>query len=217
MPASRFADWAGAHAKPGVTWVTGVTAAENFRVPAAFEGSPAVTHAGLPRVTRVTTPIQRVPEVTLVTRHPKAALPENSLIIQRRNPGNPRNPAIERSADARRVADPAWWCDQVAQRATHWEVGGKRPRLDAERLAWGELENRWNLAHGERVSRELCAGCRRPIGTEAALDLIDGNRVHDRDRDGNDCLIRHGERWRAAATRALTAMGLQPPAEEDSL
>jgi hypothetical protein len=51
---------------------------------------------------------------------------------------------------------------------------GGFPRAEAELLAWRELENRWNLAHGERVSRELCAGCRRPIGTEAALDLIDG-------------------------------------------
>ena len=43
------------------------------------------------------------------------------------------------------------------------------------------------------------------------LDLIDGNCVHD--RAGNGCLIHHGERWRAAATRALVGMGLQPPAE----
>jgi len=43
---------------------------------------------------------------------------------------------------------------------------------------------------------------------EAALDLIDGNRVHD--RAGNGCLIRHGKRWRAAATRALTADAVEP-------
>jgi hypothetical protein len=214
MPASRFAEWAGAPAKPGVTWVTGVTAAGNTGVPAAFGGTPVATHAGLPRVTTVTTPLQRVPEVTQVTQHPKAGLSENLPNIQRGNHGNAGNPKIEQSADARRVADPAWWRDQFAQRVTHWEVEGKRPRRDAERLAWGELENRWNFAHGERVSRELCAGCRRPIGTEVVLYLIDGNRVHG--RDGNDCLIRHGARWRATATGALIAMGLQPPAREAS-
>jgi hypothetical protein len=58
-------------------------------------------------------------------------------------------------------------------------VGGKRPRIDAERIAWGMLENRWNIEHGERVPWDICAGCRRPIGEAPALDLIDGNRVHD--------------------------------------
>jgi hypothetical protein len=64
------------------------------------------------------------------------------------------------------------------------------------------------MTRGERVSRELCAGCRRPIGNAEALDMIDGNRVH---LAILDCLIRHGERWRAAATRALIAIGLRPP------
>ena len=75
MPASRFADWAGAHAKPGVTWVTGVTAAENFRVPAAFEGIPVVTHAGLPRVTRVTANARfRAPTQRREHRHARVVL-----------------------------------------------------------------------------------------------------------------------------------------------
>jgi hypothetical protein len=42
----------------------------------------------------------------------------------------------------------------------------------------------------------------------AALELIDGNRVHD--AAGHDCLIVYGARWRGAATRALAAMDLQP-------
>jgi hypothetical protein len=57
----------------------------------------------------------------------------------------------------------------------------------------------------------MCAGCRRHIGSAEALDLIDGNRVH---LDGNDCLIRHSEAWRAAATRALIALGLRSPDAE---
>jgi hypothetical protein len=61
------------------------------------------------------------------------------------------------------------------------------------------------------VLPDLCAGCRRPLGNAELLHLGDGNRVH---LDNLNCVIRHGERWRRAATRALVAMGLQPPAEE---
>lgn len=92
------------------------------------------------------------------------------------------------------------------------QYDGGYSRDEAESLAWGELQNRWHMARGERVSRVFCAGCRRPIGGEEALDLIDGNRVH---LATLDCLIRHGERWRRTATQALVRMGLQPPVGED--
>ena len=65
------------------------------------------------------------------------------------------------------------------------------------------------MEHGEGLPPHLCAGCRRPIGKAAALDLIDGNRVHD--SDGYACLIPYGERWRSAASRALIGMGLSSP------
>jgi hypothetical protein len=68
------------------------------------------------------------------------------------------------------------------------------------------------MEHGERLPPHLCAGCRRPIGEAAALDLIDGNRVHD--SDGYACLIPYGERWRSTASRALLAMHLPPPAHD---
>jgi len=126
------------------------------------------------------------------------------------------NAAPERDGIAAAIpSDRGWWCDFYEERTAHREFDGARPRADAERLAWGDAQWRWHKAHGERVSRELCAGCRRPVGPEPALDLIDGNRVHD--HAGNDCLIRHGERWRGAAIRALVAMGLQPPEPEDAL
>lgn len=106
--------------------------------------------------------------------------------------------------------EPAWWRRQFTVRSIHWELGGYRSRDEAEVLAWAEMQCRWYKLYGERVSQDLCAGCRRPIGTTEALDLRDGNRVHDCAEGG--CLIRHGERWRAAATRALIAMGLVPRA-----
>jgi hypothetical protein len=116
-------------------------------------------------------------------------------------------------SDARPAApdppDPAFWRNLFEERAAIRE--SLYGRAAAARLAWGSLQNRWHLALGERVPPDRCAGCRRPIGGAEALDLIDGNRVHD--VAGHDCLIRHGERWRSAATLALVAMGLRPPGE----
>jgi hypothetical protein len=61
---------------------------------------------------------------------------------------------------------------------------------------------RWHLDHGERVPRDLCAGCRRPITAhQLALDLADDNRVHF--ANGCDCLIQHGERWRRTAREVI--------------
>jgi hypothetical protein len=98
------------------------------------------------------------------------------------------------------------------KRAAHWELGGRR-HAEAKEIAGAEIQNRWHMEHGERVPREICAGCRRPVGTAVALDLIDGSRVH---LDGaNACLIQHGKRWRAAATRALMALGLRVPVGVD--
>jgi len=86
---------------------------------------------------------------------------------------------------------------------------GGYTRAQAERLAWGALQNRWHMEHGNRVPRDLCAGCRQPLGSADALSLIDGCRVHL--KDNHDCLIRYGERWRTVATRALLALGVRPP------
>jgi hypothetical protein len=70
------------------------------------------------------------------------------------------------------------WHALFEERAAIREFGGRHTRNDAEALAWSEIQNRWHLKHGHRVPRDLCAGCRRPIGASEALDLIDGNRVH---------------------------------------
>ena len=108
--------------------------------------------------------------------------------------------------------DPTFWRDLHAGRTAIRQYDGSYTRDQGEHLAWGELQNRWHMEHGERVPRQLCAGCWRPIGNQA-LELIDGCRVHS---DGYDCLIRWGERWRGAATRALVEMGLRPPTSGDA-
>jgi hypothetical protein len=101
------------------------------------------------------------------------------------------------------------WRELFEERAAIRDFDGRYTRAQAERLAWGEVENRWHLPHGDRIPRDLCAGCRRPIGNTEALDMIDGNRVHL--TASNGCLIQHGNRWRTSATRALMALGLRPP------
>jgi hypothetical protein len=115
-------------------------------------------------------------------------------------------------AVAATAAEAAWWRRHFVIRTIDRGLSGARSPAEAAHIAWGELQNRWHLAHGERVPRELCAGCRHPIADWKALDLIDGNRLHG--DNGNGCLIRWGERWRGAATEALAAMGLRPPSEE---
>jgi hypothetical protein len=101
--------------------------------------------------------------------------------------------------------DPTWWRREFTIRTLDWILGGNRSQAKAQRLAWGDLQNRWHRLHGENVHRHLCAGCGEPIGGLAALDLADGNRVHI---DKLDCLLSFGERWRNEATAALVAMGL---------
>jgi hypothetical protein len=101
------------------------------------------------------------------------------------------------------------WQSLFDERAAIREYDGRHTRAEAEWLAWGELENRWHMQYGERIARDICAGCRKPIGNSAAIDLIDGNRVHC--NRSNDCLILHGRRWRNAASHALVACGINQP------
>lgn len=109
----------------------------------------------------------------------------------------------------RALADATGWPARHREAFAHWRA--LHPEHEATRLAWGELQDRWHKLHGEWVPPDLCSGCRRPIGDGETLALGDGNRVH---LDDLNCPIRHGERWRRAATRALVAVGLQPPPAE---
>jgi hypothetical protein len=110
------------------------------------------------------------------------------------------------SPAARSRSDPGWWRDFFEERAAHREFDGQRSRAEAERLAWDDCILEWHRRYAGRASRDLCAGCRRPIGTSEALTLWDGNRVHD--QSGQECLRTYGQRWRGTAARALVALGL---------
>ena len=102
------------------------------------------------------------------------------------------------------------WQARHREAIHHWAT--QHDRDEAARLAWGELEDRWHKLHGVQVPASRCAGCGGAIaGGTPIFDMGDGNQVHF---DSLDCLIRYGQRWRGTATRALVAMGLQPPAGE---
>jgi hypothetical protein len=103
------------------------------------------------------------------------------------------------------------WPARHREALEHWDA--LHPADEAAQLAWGELQIQWNKLHGIRLPEWQCDGCGEPIGGVPALDLGDGSRVHF---DRLDCVIRYGERWRGAATRALVAKGLRPPAGENA-
>jgi len=110
-------------------------------------------------------------------------------------------------------ADPDFWCDLFAERTAARQFGGGYTGVEAKRLAWGELQNRWHMAHGAHVPPHLCAGCDRPIATGQALDLIDGCRVHL--ANGSvDCLVKLGRvlarrRHASASNDGLAAAGFR--------
>lgn len=84
------------------------------------------------------------------------------------------------------------------------ESGGNYISLFSNSATFARLrrETMWHLDHGERVGLAICAGCRRFFGPgDEIFELADGNAVHI--TDDYACLIRHGERWRRGARRAL--------------
>jgi hypothetical protein len=106
-------------------------------------------------------------------------------------------------------AEKAEWQARSAEALAHWHP--LHPAEESASVAWGEMQIRWHRLYGARSPEWQCAGCGEPIGGRASLDLAEGTRVHLDDARGLDCLIAYGLRWRSAATRALVAMGLQPP------
>jgi hypothetical protein len=136
----------------------------------------------------------------LVVRGPKRAEPVVRLLAAH------KGEIITALADEARD-----WQTRHKEAIQHWAT--PHDKGEAARLAWSEMENRWHRLHGVLVPASRCAGCGSGIaGTIPIFDMGDGNQVHF---DSLDCLIRYGQRWRGAATRALVAMGLQPPASDD--
>jgi hypothetical protein len=124
-----------------------------------------------------------------------------------RNGATAQHPMVDASWD-RAVLAPPDWRVRHCEALVHWS--SFHPAGEAAHIAWGEIENRWHMQHGERVPHWQCAGCRDPIGGRAALTLADGNRAH---LDKLDCLLSFGERWRCEATAGLKAFGLDPPSD----
>jgi hypothetical protein len=131
----------------------------------------------------------------LVIRGPRRAEPVARLLLSRK------------AEVIQALADATGWPARHSEALSHWRA--LHPEHEAVWLAWAELQVRWHKLHGELVPADLCGGCRRPLGDGETLALGDGNRVH---LDDLNCLLQHGERWRCAATRGLTALGLRAPA-----
>jgi len=113
----------------------------------------------------------------------------------------------EADRQTRKVADdPALWRDLFEERAAIRQYDGGYGRVEAERLAWEELQHYRHRLCGARISPEFCAGCLQPIDPARALALDDGCVVH------LSCVARYGRAWRKAAGTALAALGLEPPA-----
>jgi len=63
------------------------------------------------------------------------------------------------------------------ERAAHRQFDGDCPRVEAELLAWREIEWRWHFAHRDRSRRGLCRDGGQLIERPRLSDLIDGARV----------------------------------------
>jgi hypothetical protein len=117
--------------------------------------------------------------------------------------------SVETSASP---TSPGWWRNLFADRAAHHELGGRRPRAEAKRLAYGECIACWHQLFGKRRSTWQCAGCDQPIGGLSALTLSDANRVHF---DTFDCLLHYSERWRGEAAVNLAKLGIDEPRDQE--
>jgi hypothetical protein len=212
MPASRFAAWVGARTESAVTRVTKVTETPNPSVSAALEAAAEVTLASEPKVTPVTAPSPSAMGVTQVTQRPTARFPRKPIDVQYINPGNPSNTQNEECPTSPEVGvDPAWWRGFSEERAAIREIDGRRPREEAERLAFADVILKWHHRHGMRPDSRRCAGCDDELNGEAGLVLCDGARVHLDGARGVNCAIAYGLKWRGAAVAALRALGLDPP------
>ena len=105
-------------------------------------------------------------------------------------------------------ADATDWRELFEERAGIRQHDAGFQSSIAERLAWGELIERWSEGHPMSLSSEVCAACNQPLET-VFLELPDTARVH---RDGDyRCLIAYGEMRKRRAVTALAALGLTPP------
>jgi hypothetical protein len=158
-----------------------------------------------------TAPSARIPTRDISDQSPERGVQSLLSLISQPKDEAANVPSYRAKIEETAPADHQWWRKLFEMRARRYY--GLYERDAAERLAWGELQNRWHMTHGARVRRALCAGCGKRIEVANALDLIDGTLVHL--TDDYECLRRYGEHWRGAATRALVAMGVRPPAGED--
>jgi hypothetical protein len=154
MPASRFAAWAGALTKTGVTRVTEVTERGNPNFAAILRGPTEVTRRAVPEVTWVTAPSSSSREVTQVTHGTEAGVTEERPLDQCGNPGNPSNPENNGYPPTAKVAahrprEPSRPIEEERAAIVEYEAGIPRAwaeglaRLDPDRPPPGVPLKRW--------------------------------------------------------------------------
>jgi hypothetical protein len=143
----------------------------------------------------------RIDNDRLVVRGPRCAAPiARQVLAQKALVAEVLKPGIGIHIDA------ATWRALHGDRLAYWR--SFHSDEEASMLAWGDLEWRWHLRHGERTPDGMCVGCRQLLDGSKTLALGDGNIIHF---EGLQCLLDFGQRWRDAAAAALQRMGLQPP------
>jgi hypothetical protein len=153
MPASRFAAWADAIAKTGVTDVTDVTQTGNLSFSATLTGRSEVTSETDAGVTGVTEQRPSSPEVTPVTPRTKPGVTEKHTVYQCGNTSNASNIESNRCAELLGAAHPprAPWGRIEEERAAiiEYEAGIRSAwaegfaRLDPDRPPGDVPLKRW--------------------------------------------------------------------------
>lgn len=153
---------------------------------------------------------------TLVVRGPKRAAP----VV--RQLADVKAEVISVLARAERLRDgtkrSAWWRDRFAVRIAHWSLGCRRPRQEAERLAFGEMILAWHRRYGDCPEPGRCAGCGDEMPSDVGFRIDrEGSRVHFDGVRRADCIMAYGQKWRSAAVAGLQALGVNPPPDFELL
>ena len=111
--------------------------------------------------------------------------------------------------DAAQTGDAAGWQAAYRERAHVLQFKSIYSRQEAERRAWGELQNRWHRLYGAKTPAAMCTGCRKPLAGSGVDDLA------GRSNGAHHCRLRVPTGiwrvWRQAANAGLRALGLEPP------
>jgi putative DNA primase/helicase len=142
----------------------------------------------------------------LVIRGPRRAGPVARLLIEHK----PEIMAVLADADSPPTDHAADWRELYEESAAIRQFEAGYPKPIADRLAYGELTEKWCERHPAQTDPNRCAGCGGMLGIDV-LSLADGARVHFEPHREFRCLIDYGLVRKRRAVAALAKLGLAPP------